>query len=206
MTRLVPTGRWRWLLLLPVAVVLVIATSASRVQLFWLPGELRDETSGRQGEAVAMADRWEDDAGEEHVRRFAATLVDVRPARFVDGYSGPEPVDPPSGVAVWEIVLEFEVDPDVPLGGCSVSLLDTEGREARADGGTVGDVLLPSTMCEPENRRGPKYDGTRDEDYLPRLSTYRFAVFAVTAAGAKPAAVRIWWEPTDYLEIDLSPR
>ena len=168
MRRLVPAGRWRWLLLLPVAVLLVIVTSASRVQLFWLPGELRDETSGRQGEAVAVADRWEDAKGTEHVRRFAVTLVDVRPATFVDGYSGPEPVDPPSGVAVWEIVLELEVDPDVPLGGCSVSLLDAEGREARASGGIVGDVLLPSTICEPENRRGPAYDGTRDEDYLPR--------------------------------------
>ena len=199
-------GAWRWVLLLPVAVLLVLAASASRVQLFWLPGELRDVTHGRQGEPVAVVDRWEDEAGEEQARRFDLTLVDVRPARFVDGFSGPERVDPPAGVAVWEIVLEFEVDPDVPLGSCTVSLVDSEGREARADGGIVGDVYLPSTACEPENRRGPAYDGSRDQDYLPRLPTYRVAVFAVTAADAVPAAVRLWWEPTDVAEIEVIRR
>jgi hypothetical protein len=196
--------RWRWLLLLPVAVLLVLAASASRVQLFWAPGELRDVTVGRQGEVVAMADRWEDDRGDEQVRRFDVTLVDVRPARYVDGFDGPEPVVPPAGVAAWEIVLEFEVGPDVPLGSCSVSLIDTQDREARATGGPVGEVYLPSTMCEPENRRGPAYDGSRDEDYLPRLPTYRVAVFAVTADDAEPAAVRLWWEPTDVVEIQVS--
>jgi hypothetical protein len=193
------------LVLLPVAVLLVLVATASRVHLFWWPAELHasDMTAGRQGEPVRMADRWEDDEGDEQGRRFAVTLVDVRPAAWVDGYSGPEPVDPPSGVAVWEIVLEFEVDPDVPLGSCSVSLLDTEGREARANGGSVGDVLLPATACEPENRHGPGYDGTRDEDYLPRLPTYRVAAFAVTADDAVPGSVRLWWEPTDYVEIEV---
>ena len=196
--------RLRWLVLLPVAVLLVLAATASRAQIFWWPGELHDETSGRQGEPVRMADRWEDDSGDEQERRFTVTLVDVRPARWVDGFSGPEPVDPPSGVAVWEIVLEFDVDPAVPLQSCRVSLLDTEGREASATGGSVGDVLLPSTSCEPENRRGPGYDGSRDEEYLPRLPTYRVAAFVVTADDAVPGKVRLWWEPTDYVEIDVN--
>ncbi|GAB3247036.1 hypothetical protein [Nocardioides dilutus] len=198
--------RWRWLVLLPVAVLLVLATSASRLQLYWWPGELRAETSGRQGEPVDMVDRWVDEKGSEHERRFAVTLVDVRPATWVEGYSGPEPVEPPAGVAVWRISLEFEVDPEVPLGGCKVSLVDTDGREAVAVGGDVGDVLLPSTSCEPGNRKGPDYDGARDEEVLPRLPTYRVAVFAVAAADAVPAAVRLWWEPTDYVEIDVIGR
>ena len=101
---------------------------------------------------------------------------------------------------------EFDVDPDVPLGGCEVSLLDAEGRESRAVGGSVGEVLLPSTACEPENRRGPGYDGTRDEDYLPRLQTYRVAAFAVTADDVEPTTVRLWWEPTDYVAIDVTRR
>jgi hypothetical protein len=188
-----------------VAVLLVLVATASRVQLFWLPGELRDETSGRQLEPVVMADRWEDRDG-EHERRFTVTLVDVRPATYVDGYSGPERLEPPEGVAVWEIVLELDVDPDVPLGGCEVSLVDTAGREAAATGGFVGDALLPATSCEPENRRGPAYDGTRDPDFLPRLQTYRVAVFALAAADAVPASVRLWWEPTDYVEIDVTRR
>lgn len=191
------------MVLLPVAVVLVLLASASRLQLFWLPGELRDETAGRLGEPVVMSDRWEDGDGDEQERRFTVTLVDVRPARWVEGFSGPERVEPPDGVAVWRISLDFDVDPDVPLLGCQVSLLDTDDREARALGGSVGEVFLPLTMCEPENRRGPGYDGTRDEDYLPRLQTYRVAVYAVTAADAEPDRVRLWWEPTDYVEIDV---
>lgn len=198
--------RWRWLVLLPVAVLLVLVTSASRLQIFWWPGELRDETSGRQGEAVEMVDRWDDDEGHEQERRFAVTLVDVRPATWVEGFSGPERLEPAAGVAVWEIVLEFELDPDVPLGGCKISLIDAEGREANAVGGSVGDVLLPFTSCEPKNRRGPGYDGTRDPDYLPRLPTYRVATFAVTAADVVPTAVRLWWEPADYVEIDVIER
>ncbi len=196
--------RWRWLVLLPVAVVLVLAATASRVQVFWWPGELHDETTGVQGEPVQVVDRWEDDGGEEQERRFTVTLVDVRPATWVDGFSGPEPVDPPGGVAVWEIVLELEVDPDVPLQGCRVSLIDTEGREARALGGSVGEAYLPATTCEPEDRRGPGYDGSRDEDYPPRLPTYRVAVFAVTAEDAVPGRIRLWWEPTDYVEVDVT--
>jgi hypothetical protein len=198
--------RWRWLLLLPVAVLLVLVASASRLQLYWWPDDLRHETSGRQGAPVDVVDRWEDERGDEHERRLTVTLVDVRPATSVEGYSGPEPVEPPDGVAVWEIVLEFEVDPDVPLSGCVVALVDAEGREALAAGGSVGEVLLPFTSCEPENRRGPAYDGTRDEDYLPRLPTYRVAVFALAAADAVPAAVRLWWEPTDYVEMDVIAR
>lgn len=195
--------RWRWLVLLPVAVLLVLVTSASRLQIFWWPGELRDETSGRQGQPVEMVDRWDDEDGHEQERRFAVTLVDVRRATWVEGFSGPEPLEPPSGMAVWRISLDFEVDPEVPLGGCEVSLIDTDGREALAVGGNIGDVLLPYTSCEPENRRGPGYDGTRDPDYLPRLPTYRVAMFAVTAADMLPTSVRLWWEPTDYVEIDV---
>ena len=198
--------RWRWVLLLPVALLLVLVATASRLQLFWWPDQLSDETSGQLGVPVEVVDRWTDEDENEQERRFTVTLVDVRPATTVEGFSGPERVAPPEGVAVWEIVLEFAADPDVPLGQCEVSLFDTEGREAQAQGGSVGDVYLPSTACEPENRKGPGYDGSRDDEALPRLPTYRVAVFAITAADAVPASVRLWWEPTDYVQMDLTER
>jgi hypothetical protein len=196
--------RWRWVLLLPVAVVLVLVASASRLQLYWWPHELRDGTQGRQGESVEVVDRWTDEKGEEQQRRLSVTLVDVRPATSVDGFSGPERVVPPAGTTVWEIVLEFHVDPDVPLGGCEVSLFDEEGRESLAEGGSVGEAFLPTTSCEPENRKGPAYDGTRDEEVLPRLPTYRFAVFALTRSGVEPRTVRLWWEAPDYVDLEVS--
>lgn len=195
--------RARWWAALPLAVVLVLAASGSRLQIYWWPSELRDETSGRQGEPVAAVDVWKNEDG-EHERRFTVTLVDVRRAVSVEGFDGPERVEPAAGTAVWEVVLEFDVDPDVPMGLCEVSLIDTAGREADARGGSVGDVFLPVTDCEPQNRRGPDYTGARDEDLLPRLPTYRVAEYVVTADDAEPASVRLWWEPTDYVEIDVA--
>jgi hypothetical protein len=192
----------RWWAALPVAVVVVLVASASRLHLFWWPYELRDETSGRQLEPVSVVDRWTDADDRERERRFTVTLVDVRRATSVPGYSGPEPVDPPPGVAVWQIVLEFDVDPDVPMALCRVSLFDTEGRESDADGGSVGDVYLPASACEPANRKGPGYDGTLDEDSLPRLQNYRVGVYAVTAD--VPASVRLSWEPPDYLQLEVT--
>ncbi len=46
--------RWRWWAVLPLAVVLVLVASASRLQMFWWPNELHDETTGRQLEPVAV--------------------------------------------------------------------------------------------------------------------------------------------------------
>lgn len=196
----------RWWALLPVAVVVVLVASAGRLQIFWWPSDLRDETSGRQGEPVAVVDSWTDEAGQERERRFTVTVQNVRPLTSFEGYSGPEPVVPPDGTAAWIVSLDFDVDPEVPMGLCRVSLIDDRGREADAVGGFVGDVFLPGADCEPDNRRGPNYAGQYDEDYLPRVQTYRVREYVLTADDAEPAAVRLWWEPTDYVEIDLVDR
>ena len=196
--------RWRWFLLLPVAVVLVVVASASRLQIFWWPDQMHDETLGRQGEPVQVSDVWEDTDGEEQRRELTLTLTEVRPAPTVETYSGMEVLHPPEGTAVWRIGLQFELDPDIPLGGCQVSLFDTEGREADAVGGSFGDVSLPYTSCEPAGRTGPLYDGSRIEGDKPRPATYEVTVYAVTAASAEPDRVRVWWEAPDYVEISVT--
>ena len=196
----------RWLVLLPVSVVLVLVATASRLQLFWWPNELHDETAGRMGVPVEVVDRWTDEDDHEQERAFTVTLVDVRPATTVEGFDGPEPLDPPAGVAVWQIVLAFEVDPDVPMRFCRVSLFDEDGRESEADGGSVGDTFLPITACEPEDRQGPDYDGSRDEEMRPRVPTYQVSVYAVTADDVVPASVRLAWEPPDYVQLEVTRR
>jgi hypothetical protein len=197
-------GRWLWWVLLPLATAVVLVATASRLWLFWWPNQLHDETSGREGVPVRVADRWLDDERRERSRDFTVTLVDVRPATFVEGYSGPERVEPPPGTAVWQIVLEFEVDPDVPMGLCRVSVFDQYGHESAASGGDAGDVSLPFTACEPADRKGPLYDGTTNPEFPPRVPTYLLSVFAITAADAVPQRVRLWWEAPDYVEIDVA--
>ncbi len=196
--------RWRWLVLLPVAVALVLVASASRLQIFWWPGELHDETAGRQGEPVSVVDVWEDEDGDEQRRELTLTLTEVRPATTYEGYAGLEALDPPEGTAVWRIGLQFELDPDVPLAGCKVSLIDGEGRETAVTGGSFRDVLLPFTSCEPPGRTGPLYDGTRIKGNKPRPETYRVTAYAVTATSVEPDRIRVWWEAPDYVELTVT--
>jgi hypothetical protein len=200
----VSPGSWRWLALLPVAVVLVVVASASRLQLFWWPGELHEGTTGKLGEEVRVTDEWTDSEDRDQVRELDLIVAKVAPATTVEGFDGDERVRPAAGTAVWEIVLRFQVDPEIPLGGCYVSLLDSEDREAKAVGGSIGDLILPATSCVPIGASGPMYDGTYLKDSEPRPANYQVEVYAVTAEDFEPERLRLWWEAPDYVEVDLT--
>ncbi|WP_182525160.1 hypothetical protein [Nocardioides dongkuii] len=194
---------WRWLLVLPVALALVLVASASRLQVFWWPEQVHDVTTGTLGEPLELTDEWEDGDGGTHRRDLTVTLLEVVPATEVQGFAGPEPVDPVPGSAVWEVRLRFDVDPDVPLGGCQVALIDTRDRESKAVGTTLGATSVPAPDCEPEGRRGPDYDGGRAEGEEPRPPTYEVSVPVVTDDDAEPETVRLWWEAPDAVELSL---
>ncbi len=196
--------RWRWLLVLPVAVALVLVATASRLQVFWWPEQLHDVTTGTQREPLAVSDEWEDEQGDARRRDLTITLLDVAPATEVEGFSGPEPLVPVAGSAVWEVRLRFDVDPQVPLGGCQVSIIDTRDREATATSMLLGEASLPGPDCEPEGRTGPQYDGSRIEGDRPRPPTYEVAVLVVTDDEAEPDRVRVWWEAPDVAELSLT--
>lgn len=198
--------RGRWLLVLPVALALVLLATASRLQVFWWPEELHDVTTGRQGEPLELSDRWEDADGDEHRRDLTVTLLEVVPATQVQGYSGPEPLEPVAGSAVWEVRLHFDVDPDVPLSGCRVSILDTDEREATAMSAQLGEASIPGPACEPEGRAGPRYDGSPVDGDLPRPPTYDVSVLVVTDDDAEPDRVRLWWEAPDVAELSVTSR
>lgn len=195
--------RRRWLLVLPVAIALVLVASASRLQVFWWPEQLHGVTMGRQGQPLEVVDRWEDAEGDARRRDLTVTLLDVTPATQVEGFSGMERLVPVEGSAVWEVRLRFEVDPDVPLGGCQLVLVDTQDREAAAAGTMLGAASVPGPDCEPAGRRGPEYDGSRDEADRPRPPTYEVSVLVVTDEDAEPDRVRLWWEAPDVAEISL---
>lgn len=196
--------RWRWLLVLPFAVALVLVATASRLQVFWWPEQLHEVTAGNQAEPLRVVDEWEDQDGDERRRDLTVTLLEVVPATQVEGFSGPEPLVPVAGSAVWEVRLRFEVDPEVPLAGCRVSLVDTRGREAAADGTALGEAFVPEADCEPEGRTGPRYDGSRVEGDRPRPPSYDISVLVVTDDEAEPDRVRLWWESPDVAELSLA--
>ncbi|WP_193614827.1 hypothetical protein [Nocardioides lijunqiniae] len=198
--------RRRWLLVLPVALVLALLATASRLQVFWWPEQQHDVTTGRQGEPVEVSDRWEDADGDERRRELSVTLLEVVSATQVEGFSGPETLEPVAGSAVWEVRLRLDADPDVPLSGCRLSIVDTDDREATAMSAQLGETLLPGPACEPEDRAGPRYDGTPVEGALPRPPSYDVSVLVVTDDEAVPDRVRLWWEAPDVTEIRLAGR
>lgn len=196
--------RWRWLLVLPVAVALVLVATASRLQIFWWPEQLHDVTTGTQGEPLEISDEWEDEQGDTQRRDLTVTLLEVVPATQVAGYDGPEPLVRVSGSNVWEVRLHFEVDPDVPLGGCQIAIIDTRGRAAEAGYTPLGETSIPEAECTPEDRSGPQYDGSTLEDERPRPPAYDVSVLVVTDDEAEPDLVRLWWEAPDVAELSLS--
>jgi hypothetical protein len=197
--------RWRWLLVLPVALAAMLVASANRLQTMWWPAQLHEKTTGREDTSVRVSDEWIDEDGAERHRELSVTLLKVKPAAEVETYSGVEELHPADDTAVWEITLRFYVDPEVPLGGCRVAVVDTRDRVSEAVGGTVGGIDLPRTSCEPEGHSGPFYDGTVSEGALPRPPSYEVTVYAVTSTTVEPERVRLWWEAPDLVEISLKP-
>ncbi|WP_121254329.1 hypothetical protein [Nocardioides ferulae] len=200
----------RWLLLLPLALVLALASSASRLHVFWWPDQLHEATAGSQGSPVEVSDEWEDQDGETHRRDLTLTVLAVAPAERVPTYDGTEPVRPIPGTVLWEVRLGFEVEPDVPLGSCRVSMIDTEGREAWAVRTSYGEQMLPMTVCEPTDSPGPGYAGLLEEvpgeePSPPRPREYVVPVYVLAADDATPDRIRVWWEPPDYVEVEVDP-
>jgi len=201
------TGRRRrlgWLLALPVVLALVVVASGSRIELFWWDTELRAATTGSQGEPVTVVDRYETER-EELARELTLTVRSVEPATTVKDFSGElVPVEPARGTRVWAVTLGIEADPEMPLTGCQVSILDTRDREAEAASGLTADpYLLPSPSCVPPERPGPAYDGAVDPEEKPRPREYDVEVFVVTDEDAVPDRVRVWWEAPDYTEVSV---
>lgn len=193
-----------WLAALPVALVLVGVASASRIELFWWDTELRDATTGSQGEPVRVVDRYETDRT-ELTRELTLTVRSVEPATTVEDYAGEQvPVEPVPGTRVWAVTLGVEADPGVPLTGCQLSLLDGRDRESQAASGLTADpYLLPSPSCVPSETPGPAYGGRIDPEAEPRPREYDVEVFVVMDEDAVPERVRVWWEAPDYTEVSV---
>lgn len=199
------TRRVLWLAALPVVLLLVALASSSRLQLFWFDSELREATTGSQGEPVRVVDRYETEQ-DELARELDLTVRSVAPATTVADYSGEQvEVEPARGTRVWVVTLGVEADPSEPLTGCQLSLLDTRDRESLAASGlTLDPYQLPSPSCVPVETPGPGYSGEVDPEDEPRPAAYDVEVFVVTPEDAEPDRVRVWWEAPDYTEVRVS--
>ena len=197
------TGTWwrrnRLALALLVPVILItIAASSSRVQLFWWPSEPRQLTEGTVGQAVHFTQPWRDMDG-DHTREVTVTLTSARATSTLTNYAGKD-VTPtlPQGATLWDLELHFEADPGQVLAACEMVIFDTEGRRYTPGNGPLQDELVSRWACTPQDAPGPsahtRLTGPGKADEPVRPPRYTTHAYVVTRSDTRPERIRINWD------------
>ncbi|GGD19492.1 hypothetical protein [Nocardioides daphniae] len=192
------------LLVLPVAVVLALAASSSRLHDYWWRLDFRDAAVAADGTA-RLVDRLDDGFVDIPIEA-SYRLVGVTRASAED--LGGDVL--PSRLTAWRVTLEVEADPDVPLKGCHVALVDVDGSVYSAeDAQGVGRDNWHFPVCVPADAPGPEVvpfsteAPQRPAGTPPRPRTYEVTTLVVTPADATPATVRVWYFLPKYAELEV---
>jgi hypothetical protein len=198
-------NRW-WLLVLPVAVVVMLGASAYRVQTFWWESGLhRAAATAESGRFVHVKDDFEDSLGPTRrsydVRLDAVTEIDTLPQR-----SRSDPTSVPDGVTAWRVDLTWRARPDQDLNACRVLLVDASGARY---GGDLTDPLRQIHLCVPEDTPGPRSPlskGDRRGQAAPgteRPEEWRTHPIVLVREGARPRAAWVTFFPPDYVVLPV---
>lgn len=111
------------------------------------------------------------------------------------------------GAVLWVAELHFEASPDVPLEGCQVAIVDTQGEVYGDQSGKTGQSTDPQRECVPLDTPGPTFDFTGE--LLEPTGEARPAGWLVrrTVAlpeGRQPRFVRVNWRPPHYALIPVN--
>lgn len=203
------TGRgwWRenrvWLPGVPLALAALLAASSYNVRERWYDRGLHHELAAASpGERVEVTDDYDDAVGPTS-RTFSVRLEDLHeaPTYPFDLEDGP----PPPGTRVLRAVLGWTADPDQVLRGCTVALVDTEGRRyERVDSFTQGNMCVPSGH---EGPSAPALEGDVRGTVEPgtaRPPTWTTRPSFVVPDGVRITRVLVWWERPDYVALSAS--
>lgn len=197
-------------LLLPALLVLTTAATSSRVVEYWLETGPHHALPAEAGTPYAYSGSYVDALG-EHPRELTVVISEpVRDTqlRRIPGLEPEEVPTWPQNSTVWRVDLTWTVDPQLPLGGCMLSLVGTDGSETTYRTGTLGVVGAPFDVCEPVGFTGSVPTGVFDLDEPPqepstRPQTYTVPAYFVTADDVVPAEVRLWWTFPDYVSVPV---
>ncbi len=196
---------WRenrlWLAALPVAVVLVAAASSYNLD-FWRDNGLHHEiASARPGDPARVTAHYDDGLGETS-RTFEVALAALRTTDLYP-YPFEAPAPPPDGVDAIAVHLQWRADPDQVLRGCSVALVDEQGRRYEADGSAFPSACVPEDRGGPEDPHGDSERGEvpEGEDRFPSWTT---APVVLVPHGRTITRVLVWWERPDYVSLSVS--
>lgn len=204
------SGWWRanrrWLLVLPVALLVAVALSSGRLVRYWLPEQRYDAVTGT-GSTVHYEETYVD-AGGEKLREVTIELLAVAPADTIDpGDDLGGEVDVlgrlPEETRLWAVDLSYTADPDVVLNDCTVALVDDDGREHTSN---VTERLFSVTSllpfpayggCVPQEAPGPSFvlGLGIDEEYAgqPRPASFEVRTYVLMPDDAVPETLRVWW-------------
>jgi hypothetical protein len=200
------------LILLPIALILALAGSSSRVHEYWWARGFHHAEQANDKGVVHFVDKY-DDGYQRYPIRGNVSLVSVKKVgpTVVNKYSGqPEVYTKPTGSTLWRVKLHFDVDPSIVMTGCQVAIKDTAGNLYRSD--TVLLDLPGATkiyLCAPDDTPGPqtKVGSTAppavEDGQDPRPRRYDSELFVLTSDHAKPKSVLVWFFLPKYAELPI---
>jgi hypothetical protein len=200
-------GWWRenrfWLPGLPLALAALLAASSYNLRDHWYETGLRHElASAGPGERVEVHDDFEDALGATS-RTFSVRLAGLSDATTYpyDLEDGP----PPAGTRVVKAVLDWAADPDQVLQGCTVALVDGDGRRyERVDSFSQGNMCVRSGHEGPDAPGAPGDVRGTVEEGAERAPTWTTRSSFLVPDDVRITQVLVWWERPDYVALSVS--
>ncbi|HEX7738198.1 MAG TPA: hypothetical protein VF426_00970 [Marmoricola sp.] len=196
------SGWWRvnrwWLVVLPIALVAMLAASSYRLKTMWWDSGYHHEI------ASAGVGRW------AHVDESYATFTQRIHHRYrvrADGLSttdsipqdsGDLPV--PAGVTAYLVHLSFEAATDQDMAYCEVMLVGSDGT---VYGGNVDDQINQSDLCLPVAEPDPETGITPTD--VPRGRTWTVDPIVLAPSSARIRAVRVTYGKPRYVTLAVDP-
>lgn len=147
-------NRW-WLVVMPVTMLLMLGASSFRIREYWWDTDYRSPIAvADEGEWLRMNDTAAEFGGTGTKRDFRVRLLAVE--RTDEARLGDTSQPLPDGVAAWS--FDFEIDPTDPeqFLGCSLVLVDADGRRYGGPGGPT----RPTPCADVSAIEGPDGSGT----------------------------------------------
>lgn len=210
-TRASRHGKRRWwrnnglalIVLLPLAAAAVFASSYRLTDTYWSARPSKalpvDGNSATYRSSYRVA-------GKTYEREIDVRLVSVAEQGELHGQV---PVD---GAAQWAVSFEFTAPATMTADGCTLEVLDAEGRiyrpRAALKPAPGAPPPMPRDPCLVPGKEGPildRFTGELMDSPEPRGASWRSTIGVAMPDGVKPAKVRLYWDTPNYVEFDAAP-
>lgn len=184
------------LLAIPILLALVVAANGSRLERYWWNTDLRSATTGQQGEFIRFQQDFTDAVGDTsrtlEIRLDDLTDLDEIPS----AYGAPAPI--PDGLRGVRVDLSFKADPDQPLQGCWLGLVDEDGTRYEFDTTFADTSQTESFPCYEFGKPGPRTPFMPGDKRVTNPGEERPAAWQTHPIVFVPEDVRItemvmWW-------------